>query len=74
MADKADEVMQRLLQFGVMSFRALFRGSRSRSEIVATFLAILELCKDRRICLGGTEEECTISVISHSAENCEEAG
>ena len=73
-ADKADEVMQRLLQFGVMSFRALFRGSRSRSEIVATFLAILELCKDRRICLGGTEEECTISVISHSAENCEEAG
>ncbi len=73
-ADKADEVIQRLLRFGVMSFRALFRGSRSRSEIVATFLAILELCKDRRICLSdGEEEECTVSVLSHTAD-CEEAG
>ena len=34
----------RLLR-GVERMKNLFRGNRSRSEIVATFLAILELCK-----------------------------
>ena len=42
-------------------FRALFRGSRSRSEVVATFLAVLELCKDRRLRLAGTAEDCTVT-------------
>lgn len=42
---KAAEVIRRLLSHGVMKFLGLFRGNRSRSEIVATFLAILELCK-----------------------------
>ena len=36
-ADKASEIIRRLLSFGVTRFRALFKGSRSRSEIVATF-------------------------------------
>ena len=30
---------------GVERLKNLFNGNRSRSEIVATFLAILELCK-----------------------------
>ena len=29
----------------------LFRGNKSRSEIVATFLAILELCKTNSVSL-----------------------
>ena len=29
----------------------MFRGSRSRSEVVATFLAILELCKTNKVTL-----------------------
>jgi len=44
-ADKAAEIIQRLLQFGVTRFRTLFKGNRSRSEIVATFIAVLELCR-----------------------------
>ena len=47
-ADKATEIIQRLLTFGVTRFRALFKGNKSRSEIVATFIAVLELCKARR--------------------------
>ena len=47
--DKAGEIVRRLLQFGVTRFRALFKGNRSRSEVVATFLAVLELCKARRV-------------------------
>lgn len=44
-AKKAQEVLRRLIGHGVMKFQSLFRGSRSRSEIVATFLSVLELCR-----------------------------
>ena len=36
-AKKAAEVLRRLIGHGVMKFLSLFKGSRSRSEIVATF-------------------------------------
>ena len=60
-ADKASEIIQRLVHFGVTRFRALFKGNRSRSEVVATFLAVLELCKAHRLRLAGTEEDCTVT-------------
>ena len=60
-ADKAGEILQRLVRFGVTRFRALFKGNRSRSEVVATFLAVLELCKAHRLRLAGTEEDCTVT-------------
>jgi segregation and condensation protein A len=70
-ADKAGEIVRRLIQFGVTRFRALFRGNRSRSEVVATFLAILELCKAHRVRLAGTEEDCTITVTHKEEEPVE---
>jgi len=42
---KAGELIRTLVMRGVEKLKNLFRGSRSRSEIVATFLAVLELCK-----------------------------
>ena len=48
---KAAQVVRRLVQYGVMKLKNLFRGNRSRSEIVATFLAILELCKTNSVTL-----------------------
>lgn len=60
-SDKASEIVQRLINFGVTRFRALFKGNRSRSEIVATFIAVLELCKARRVRLAGTEADCTVT-------------
>lgn len=59
--DKAAEILQNLITLGVSRFRALFKGNRSRSEVVATFIAILELCKARRLRLAGTEEDCTVT-------------
>lgn len=59
--DKAAEVIARLIAFGVTRFRALFQGNRSRSEIVATFIAVLELCRARRLRLAGTAEDCTVT-------------
>jgi len=42
---KAGEVLRTLIMRGVERLKNLFKGNKSRSEIVATFLAILELCK-----------------------------
>ena len=67
-ADKADEILERLARFGVTRFSALFRGNRSRSEIVATFIAVLELCKARRVRLAGTEQDCTITSTGEGGE------
>jgi len=67
-ADKAGEIIRRLIRGGVTRFRALFKGNRSRSEIVATFLAVLELCKARRLRLAGTEEDCTVTCTQEGWE------
>ena len=48
---KAGEVLRQLVLRGVEKLKNLFRGNRSRSEIVATFLAILELCKTNSVTL-----------------------
>jgi len=66
--DKARSIVERLLQFGVARFRALFKTSRSRSEVVATFLAVLELCKANRIRLAGTAEDCTVTCTDEGGE------
>lgn len=67
-SDKAKSIVERLIQFGVARFRALFKTSRSRSEVVATFLAILELCKANRVRLAGTAEDCTVTCTGEGVE------
>ena len=42
---KARYLVRMLIMRGVERLKNLFKGNRSRSEIVATFIAILELCK-----------------------------
>lgn len=70
-ADKAGEILERLQRFGVTRFHALFHGNRSRSEVVATFLAVLELCKARRLRLAGTETDCTVTSTGGGEEDFE---
>jgi Uncharacterized conserved protein len=57
---KAREIVEHLKKTGITRFLLLFRGSRSRSEIVATFLAVLELCRACIIHLAGSETDCTV--------------
>lgn len=66
--DKAREIIQHLLRYGVTHIRGLFCGAKSRSEVVATFLAVLELCKAHRLRLSGTGEECTLTCIQGEDE------
>jgi segregation and condensation protein A len=48
---KTGEVLRQLLLRGMEKMRNLFKGNRSRSEIVATFLAVLDLCKSNSVSL-----------------------
>ena len=48
---KTLEVMRRLMLRGVERLKNLFRGNKTRSEIVATFLAVLDLCKTNSVTL-----------------------
>ncbi len=57
---KAREIIRQLKEHGITRFRLLFRGNRSRSEVVATFLAVLELCRARVLHLAGSETDCTV--------------
>ena len=57
---KAREIFRRLKTGGITRFLLLFRGSRSRSEIVATFMAVVELCRGRIIGLASGVNDCTV--------------
>ena len=48
---KTGELMRRLLLRGVEKLKNLFKGNRSRSEIVATFISILDMCKNNTVTL-----------------------
>ncbi len=48
---KTGEVLRQLVLRGVERMKNLFRGNQSRSEVVATFLAILDLCKTNAVTL-----------------------
>ena len=66
---KARELIRNLVLQGVQRLKSLFKGSRSRSEIVATFLAILELCKTNSIALGddATGENPDVKLLNENA-------
>ena len=71
--DKAAEILKRLRDNGVTRFLLLFRGSRSRSEVVATFLAVLELCRNHVLKLAGGETDCTVTAQRDAEELFQES-
>ena len=66
---KAREILRHLKQGGMLRFLQLFRGSRSRSEVVATFLAVLELCRAAVIRLAGSQQDCTVKQLRDLPED-----
>ena len=57
---KAREILSMVREHGILRLFRLFFGCRTRSEIVATFLAVLELCRSRLLRLSGPEEAYTV--------------
>lgn len=56
-------VMRKLWKGGKSKISSLYEGSKSRSDIIATFLAVLELCKDNRVKVEGEAADATITLI-----------
>jgi len=50
-------------------YTALFENAESRSELVAIFLALLELMKAKRIFVSGEGEEAEVQALSGAATN-----
>ena len=73
---KAGEVLRRLILRGVERLKNLFKGSKSRSEIVATFLAVLELCKTSSVSLedDDTGENPNVKLLENSRKEGENHG
>ncbi len=69
-ATKINSVIGRLKSGKKVRFLKLFEGSRSRSDIVAVFLAVLELAKTKRITIDGSIENPDIQIVDE-VENFE---
>ncbi len=71
---KAKEVLRNLILRGIDKLKNLFRGNKSRTEIVATFLAILDLCKSNTVTLEDdtSGENPNVRLIKESENAVEE--
>ena len=56
-------VMRKLFQKGKMKLNTLFYASTDRSELVATFLAVLQLARDKKIHIDGDGNDMQIKVL-----------
>lgn len=59
---KVSYILKRLLSSKKTKFFDLFRDVKTRSEVVATFLAVLELCKTNRITVSDESQDIMLSV------------
>jgi segregation and condensation protein A len=58
--EKAEEILTRIRSFGATRIGALIADAESRTEMVAVFIAVLELCRTGAIYLIGCDEELTL--------------
>ena len=56
-------VIRKLVTGGSSKLSSLYQSANSRSELVATFLAVLELCKANRIAVSGEGDQAEIKLI-----------
>ena len=66
---KAAELLRGLIARGKARLRSLFSGAKSRSEVVATFLSILELCKLHSISVREDRDDLTVEYLKMPDES-----
>ena len=69
-ASKVRTVMRKLWSGKKVQFLSLFEGAQSKSDLVATFLAVLELAKTKKISIEGSMQNPTVQIINE-VENIE---
>jgi len=58
---KAKEIQNKLLEYGTISLAGLFYSCQSRSEMIAVFISVLEMCKSGMLLISGEGEDTTLS-------------
>lgn len=71
---KIDNIYSIVMKTGKIKVFDVFGMAKSRSELVASFLAILEMAKNRRVLLIGENEDLTIELNLSEDEEVEENG
>lgn len=64
---KAEEILEKLRSFGTVSLSGLFYSCGSRSEMVAVFISVLEMCKTGVILLSGGDDDVALSLTGADA-------
>ena len=64
---KSEEILERLRAGEALHVDGLLLESRSRSELVATFISLLELCRNGSIYLKEEEEKLSVTLGSAPA-------
>lgn len=63
-ASKVRTVMRKLWSGKKVKFLTLFDGAKSKSDIVATFLAVLELTKTKKITVDGDMKNPNVRIVN----------
>ncbi len=62
-------VLRRLWKTNEMKYDVLFEQGQEKSDLVATFLAVLELVKGKRVRIEGSSQSATIKLINGGVKN-----
>ena len=70
---KTGEILRRLILRGVEKLMNLFKGNKTRSEVVATFISVLEMCKTGSVILEGdvNGDDPDVRLVDESKVNME---
>ena len=68
--EKGNEILHGL-QSGVKTLSDLYRECRSESEIVATFIAVLELCRIGALIIENHKDETLLSIADDYTNSAE---
>ena len=63
-ATKVNTVMRKLWSGKKVKFLSLFEDAQTKSDMVATFLAVLELAKTKRISIDGSIENPSVQIVN----------
>lgn len=66
---KTEEILEALRRRGALKIRELLSVSLSRTELVATFVSVLELCKMGSIIFIGTDENLSVSCAGNTLKS-----
>ena len=70
---KVIAVMRRLYKYGEADFETILMDNETRSDLIATFAAVLELVKFQRVFLGGDYDNPTLKLnMEHGIVSAED--